>query len=111
MEQQTEPEQNKAIGIIAYITVIGLIIAYILNMEKKEAFGNFHIRQALGIAASGVAVSFIAVIPVIGWILAVAGSLLILVMWVIGIVNAISGNMKPVPVLGDKFNEWFQGIA
>ena len=57
------------------------------------------------------AVSFIAVIPVIGWILAVAGSLLILVMWVIGIVNAISGNMKPVPVLGDKFNEWFQGIA
>lgn len=111
MEHQTEPPQDKAIGIIAYITVIGLIIAFILNMEKKNAFGSYHIRQALGIAVSGVAISFIAIVPVIGWILAVIGSLLILVMWVIGIVNAISGNMKPVPVLGDKFNEWFQGVG
>ena len=111
MEHQTEPVQDKAIGIIAYITIIGLIIAFILNMEKKDAFGSFHIRQALGIAVSGIAMSFIAVVPVIGWILAVVGSLLVLVMWVIGIVNAISGNMKPVPVLGEKFKEWFQGVG
>jgi len=111
MEHQTEPVQDKAIGIIAYITIIGLIIAFILNMEKKDAFGGFHIRQALGIAVSGIAMSFIAVVPVIGWILAVVGSLLVLVMWVIGIINAISGNMKPVPVLGEKFNEWFQGVG
>ena len=111
MEHQPEPVQDKAIGIIAYITIIGLIIAFILNMEKKDAFGSFHIRQALGIAISGIAMSFIAVVPVIGWILAVLGSLLVLVMWVIGIVNAISGNMKPVPVLGEKFNEWFQGVG
>ncbi len=110
MEHQTEPEQNKAIGIIAYLTLIGLIVAFILNMEKKEAFGNFHIRQALGIVISGVALSFIMVVPFIGWALAMVGYLLVFVMWVFGIINAISGNMKPVPVLGDKFDEWFQGI-
>jgi len=104
-------EQNKTIGIVAYITIFGLIIALILNQEKKDVFSSYHIRQALGIAASSVAISFIAMVPIIGWIIAIIGSLIILVMWVLGLINAINGNMKPVPVLGDKFEEWFQGVG
>ena len=104
-------EQNKAIGIISYITIFGLIIALVLNQEKKDPFTSYHIRQALGIAASSIALSFIAIVPVIGWIIAIVGSLLIFVLWIFGIINAISGNMKPVPVLGDKFEEWFKRVS
>ena len=49
--------------------------------------------------------------PIIGWLFAVVGSLLILVLWVLGLINAIGGNMTPVPVLGDKFEEWFSSIS
>lgn len=104
-------EQNKAIGIISYITIFGLIIALVLNQEKKDPFTSYHIRQALGIAASSIALSFIAIVPLIGWIIAVVGSLLIVVLWIFGIINAINGNMKPVPVLGDKFEEWFKSVG
>lgn len=103
-------EQNKVIGIVSYITVIGLIVAFILNQNDRDPFPSFHIRQSLGIFITGVGVSFLSIVPLIGWVLAVIGSLLVLVMWLMGLISAIGGEMKPVPVLGDKFEEWFQTI-
>lgn len=111
METNPSPIENKTIGIVAYLTVIGLLIAFVMNQEKKDAFGTYHIRQALGITVSGIALSFIAIIPILGWIVAILGSLLLFVMWIMGLINAINGNMKPVPVFGEKFIEWFQGVG
>ena len=103
-------EQNRLIGIVAYITVIGLIVALILNQEKKDPLSSFHIRQALGILISSVGISLLTIVPILGWMLAIVGSLLVLVMWVLGLLSAINGEMKPVPVLGEKFDEWFQNV-
>lgn len=111
MDDNPSPIENKTIGIVAYLTVIGLLIAFILNQEKKDAFGTYHIRQALGITVCGITLSFIAIIPILGWIVAILGSLLLFVMWIVGLINAVNGNMKPVPVLGEKFMEWFQGVG
>ncbi len=36
MEQQEK--DGKQIGMIAYLTVIGLIIAFVMNSEKKSEF-------------------------------------------------------------------------
>lgn len=38
--------QGKTIAIVSYITVIGWIIAVIMNQEKQNAFAKFHIKQA-----------------------------------------------------------------
>ena len=103
-------EQNKVIGIVAYITLIGLIVAFILNQTNKDDFATFHIRQSLGIFASGVVISLFSVVPIIGWILAIVGSILVVVMWFFGLISAVNGTMKPVPILGDKFEEWFQSL-
>ena len=44
------PEGNaKTSAIISYITIVGTIIAYFMNMEEKNEFASFHIRQAFGI--------------------------------------------------------------
>jgi hypothetical protein len=43
MENQTVNE-GKTAAIIAYITIFGTIIAYILNAGKKNSFTSFHIR-------------------------------------------------------------------
>ena len=42
---------KKWIGVVAYITIIGWIVAIIVNNnpENKTEFGSFHIRQFLGI--------------------------------------------------------------
>lgn len=102
--------EGKTTAIIAYITVIGLIIAIILNNDKKNAFAAFHIRQALGVGLASLVIGVLNIIPYIGWLAFAVGSILLFVMWIVGLINALNGKMKPVPVLGKQFEEWFRGI-
>lgn len=115
MENQNQPNtpdisSGKNIAIIAYITLIGLIIAFVMNNDKKDAFASYHIRQSLGLMCAGIALSIFSPIPFLGWAVAVFGSLFILVLWVIGLLNAVNGKQAPVPVLGEYFEKWFASI-
>ncbi len=47
MEENKPTEKTTAI--IAYITLIGLIIAFVQNQDKKDEFAKFHIVQSLGL--------------------------------------------------------------
>lgn len=109
MEHQ-HVEQGKTTAIIAYITIIGLIIAFIMNNDKKNTFASFHIRQSLGLILLGIVASiliFMLGIPVFGWIVQLG----LIVLWVLGLIAAVQGEEKPVPLLGVQFQEWFKGIG
>ncbi len=113
MENKTV-EEGKTIAIIAYITLIGLIIAFVMNNEKKNEFASFHIRQSLGLLVLSAIVAvfffifgFVVSIPFLPTIV----NLLILVLWVLGFIGAIQGEEKKVPVLGDQFQDWFKGVG
>ena len=41
----TNDVPGKNIAIISYLTVIGLVIAFVMNNEKKEPFARFHISS------------------------------------------------------------------
>ena len=102
--------EGKNIAIIAYITIIGLIIAYVMNNDKKDAFATYHIKQSLGLAATGLALGIVGMIPILGWIINILGIIVLLYMWVMGLMNAINGKESPVPFLGEKYKEWFKNI-
>jgi len=104
-------EEGKTMAIIAYITIFGLLIAFIMNNDKKNSFTAYHLRQSLGLGATGLALSVINIIPILGWLISILGSLFLIVLWVIGLMGAINGQEKPVPILGAKFQEWFKGIG
>ena len=99
----------KVVSIISYLALIGWIIAFLLNKPRSE-LASFHLRQSLGINLMWVAGGFFFIIPILGWIAGVLTYVLALVLWIIGIVGAIEGEQKIVPVLGEKFQEWFQGL-
>lgn len=106
---ETSTDNGKTVAIIAYITLIGWIIALIINNGNKTAMGSYHLRQSLGIICIGVILNILASIigiSIISWIVW-AG---VLVLWILGILSAVQGEMKPVPVVGEKFQEWFKGI-
>ncbi|MDG4944956.1 hypothetical protein NMK71_00875 [Weeksellaceae bacterium KMM 9713] len=109
METQTTTKANSSMHIIAYITIIGLIIAFISNKDKEE-LTSYHIRQSLGIGLTSLALMIVGMIPIIGWIISILGSLFIIFLWIMGLMNAINGKMEPVPVFGEKYNEWLEGI-
>jgi uncharacterized membrane protein len=101
---------------VSYITPIGWIIAYINhnNALVKSPFATFHLRQSFGLIAISIAVGFaesvmVFVIPLLGltfWILHIA----LVVLWLIGLINAINGEEKPLPVIGLSFQQWFTFI-
>ncbi|NCO64428.1 MAG: hypothetical protein GW839_00025 [Flavobacteriales bacterium] len=103
-------KDGKMIATITYITIIGLIIAFVMNNEKKNAFASYHIKQSLGLALTGLALGVIGMIPILGWIINIFGIFVLLYMWIMGLVNAINGQEKAVPILGNKYIEWFKNL-
>ncbi len=41
--------KNNGLAIVAYITLIGTLIAFFLNREERNPLVSFHVRQALGL--------------------------------------------------------------
>jgi len=35
----------------------------------------------------------------------------VFILWIIGLIGAIQGEEKKVPLLGDQFQEWFRNIG
>lgn len=88
---------KKVTSIVAYLTWIGLIVAFLAG-DKEGA--KFHLNQALVIWLAGIILGIVAVVPVLGWIIGLVGWIFLFVCWIIGFVNAIQGVERPVPLLG-----------
>lgn len=95
---------KKVTGIVGYITWIGLIIA--LCAGDKEG-AKFHLNQSLVIWLAEIVVAVIAsvagAIPGVGLIVSlVAGicQLVLFVFWIMGLINAIKEEEKPLPLIG-----------
>lgn len=101
---------GKTMAIISYITIIGTVIAFVMNQNRHNYFASFHIRQALGIFLTGLVVNFLQRYIDFDWVdLALSAGVFIL--WIIGLIGAIQGEEKRVPLLGDQFQEWFRNIG
>ncbi|MFT6502358.1 MAG: putative membrane protein [Crocinitomicaceae bacterium] len=105
---ETVSEQGRTRAIIAHITLIGWIIALVMNTDNsKDKYASFYIRQMLGIILIAVGLSVIGMIlPIFGTIL----PLLAIVPWIISLVNATQDKMEPLPFVGDMFQEWFKTL-
>ena len=100
---------NKTIAIISYLTIIGFVVALVMNMEKKDQFAAFHIRQMLGLGLFSLASWAVSQIPLIG-LVSIPFGLFLVFLWVMGLVAAINGEKKPVPAFGDYYQRWFAGV-
>lgn len=109
-DQNTSRAEGKSTATIAYLTIIGLIIAFVMNGEKKNEFAQYHIRQSIGLALTGLALGIVGMIPILGWIINIIGFFVLVYMWVMGLMNAINEKESPVPILGKKYEMWFKNI-
>ncbi|ACB77338.1 DUF4870 domain-containing protein [Opitutus terrae] len=103
--------EDKTTAIVSYLTLIGFIVAIVLHNSKKTTLGAFHLRQSLGLMLTSIAMMFVgtvlAFIPYLGWLLSMALWVGLLVLWISGLLAAIQGERKPVPVLGLHYQNWF----
>ncbi|MEZ5037762.1 MAG: hypothetical protein R2760_09790 [Chitinophagales bacterium] len=102
-------DKGKTAAVVTYLTLIGLIIAFIINKDKKSIFATFHIKQSIGLTLTGFVLSIIERFLHNGFILGVL-SLGLFILWLIGLINAIRKKQEPVPLFGEKYNEWFKDL-
>lgn len=103
-------EAGKNAAIIGYLTIVGCLIAITMNMEPKNSFARFHIRQAFGIHLTfhALAIFFnISNIPY-AW---VGLYVFYLVFWGYGFWAAINGKQNLIPAIGNYFQKWFTFIS
>ena len=91
--------EDKTVAIVSYLTLLGFIAAIVIHSNKKTQLGAFHLRQALGLFLTAI----LMVIPLLNILI----GLCLLVLWIMGFISAIQGQMKPVPLLGPLYQKWF----
>ncbi len=103
-------KEGKTIAIISYITIIGIVVAFVMNNDKKNPFAAFHIRQSIGIYLLFFLINLLTRYGSMGWVDNIL-YFIVLAFLIIGIVGAIQEEEKKIPFLGDQFQEWFKNIA
>jgi uncharacterized membrane protein len=109
-------KEDTTVAILSYITIIGFIIAIVMHSSKKTAIGAFHLRQALGLFITAVVLwipcMILAMIPLVNVLMVLVTPLVFIalfVFWVMGLIAAVNGQQKPMPVVGEHYQKWFAG--
>ena len=102
--------QKRTTDIVAYLTWIGLVVAFLAGDRERS---KFHLNQALVLTIGGVvwsvvyrvarvvlgALTFGLANGVLGGLNALV-SIVILVLTILGLINAVQGEEKPLPLIG-----------
>ena len=94
---------GKTKAIVAHITLIGWIIALVINSNEKDEFASYYIRQLLGLYLVGLVLSFI---PILGWLL----NIVVFVFWIMSLIGAVQNEKKETPLVGKYFQDWFKAL-
>ena len=98
-------QNNKVMALLAYL---GFLFLIPLLAAPNSRFARFHANQGLVLfifeAIAGVVTGIICIIPFVGWIiggiLSSAVGIFGLVLMILGIVNAVNGQAKQLPLIG-----------
>ncbi|MEK9155917.1 MAG: DUF4870 domain-containing protein [Patescibacteria group bacterium] len=104
VKSEAKPKTKSSSGKNIGMAVIAYIIFFLplLTDAKDDPFVKFHVKQGLTLLIFSILVSVLgSVIPVLGWfIIAPIGSLIALILFILGIVNALNGKEQPLPLIG-----------
>ncbi len=96
MPEDKDIEESKLIAAVGYIGILCLIP---LLGKKESKFAQFHGKQGLVLFICWVVIWVVGIIPYLGWFIAFFGSVVLLVLSIMGTVQALSGKYWELPYL------------
>ena len=101
---QNDIQQNRVMGVLSYL---GILVLIPLFAAKESPFARFHCNQgivlALGEVILSIAAKILGKLPLIGWVFKLVGwfgGIALFVFAILGIINAINGKAKELPLIG-----------
>ncbi|MBM5789970.1 hypothetical protein FJZ23_02710 [Candidatus Parcubacteria bacterium] len=86
--------------LVSAIGYLGVLCLVPLLLERKSAFAQHHGKQGLTLLIAWLALWIGNIIPVLGQIVWMIGSLAFLILIILGMINAFAGRMWEMPVFG-----------
>lgn len=110
-----EVQAGKTFAILGYaLSFVGLPFFIIPLITRDNEFSLYHAKQVLVIWLAGIALSVISAplaVVCVGIILGIVGGVALLVFTIMGLVNAVKGLAKPIPLIGAWGEQWFKGLT
>jgi uncharacterized membrane protein len=123
MQRRAVSGSSKFLAFLAYLLgPIGWGIAFLFG--RNDSFVRFHIRQSIGLWAGlaiGIAAWFViggvlSIIPYFGPLLAFGSFALVIalvaaciILWIRGMLNALTGHVRVLPLFGERAERWLGG--
>lgn len=105
VEDSQAVEEGKS---LAWLSYFGLLLLIPLLVKPDNSFCKHHAKQGLVILLFWIGISIVAIIPILGQIIWVLGSITLFVLSIIGIVNSLQGKYWKAPLgiyeVSEKFN-------
>jgi uncharacterized membrane protein len=112
-----QPVRGSVPATLSYFTLVGWAVAYFLHQREKTTLGACHLRQTMFLYILSLSLFAIETVlevnPVYGWFLyplLITVSIALFVLWLVGLVSALQGNVRPIPLIGRAAQEVFAGI-
>jgi len=103
-------EEGKIPAIIGYLTIIGFIVGYFMNNDKKNEFANSHLRQSIGLWLTFFAVGI--VVSTLDFSLVRLSFYVFFgVLFIYSFMTAVSGKSDPAPLVGNFYQKIFAGLG
>lgn len=109
MVVKSDIKTAKFIAIVSYFYLLGVLVAYLANADKKSHFAYFHIRQSLGLWCTFLILGY----PVgyfDNWNITIAFWIAFGVQFIYGFSTAISNQTVPIPLVGKFYQKVFKNI-
>ncbi|MDR2221602.1 MAG: hypothetical protein LBE34_02570 [Flavobacteriaceae bacterium] len=107
---ESEIKAGKTVAIISHLTILGCIIAIFMNIEPRNKYAGFYIKQTFALHLFFWATSMFATAANSVWA-TYAFWLTFFVLWVYSFVGAISNELRVLPGVGKYFQSWFKNLS
>ncbi|MCR4256297.1 MAG: DUF4870 domain-containing protein [Patescibacteria group bacterium] len=90
-------DDNKVIAALSYL---GILVLIPLLAKKDSKYTQEHAKQGLVLLIAEIIGSVIAMVPIIGWLLAPFIGILFLIVALVALIKCLMGEFWEIPVLG-----------
>lgn len=96
--KEKEIQEGKFFAVISYISFLCILS---LALKKDNKFALYHAKHGLVLFVFEVACFIISIIPILGWMISAAATLVFTVASLWGIFKSLMGQYSRIPVVSD----------
>lgn len=109
-----EIQEGKAFAVLSYaLSLVGLPFFIVPLVMRNNAFALYHAKQCLMLWLGGIATGVVAAalsVICIGLVLGPILGIALVVLAIMGLINAAKEEVKPLPIIGKWGEDWFKGL-